>query len=122
MTISCITLFGKLGAPKSAPITSDLDGWRPIEGSPSMKTWIENKTADGKFLSGYWEAKPGTYHVTYKADEFIHIFEGKFTLTEDGTGHVASFSAGDTLNIAAGFSGTWKIEETIRKVFAIRIV
>lgn len=121
MSISSVSLFGKLSAPKSAPITADLDGWKPIAGSPSMKTWIENKTSDGKFLTGYWEAMPGTYHVTYKADELIHLFEGKFTLTEDGTGNTAKFSAGDTLHIAAGFSGTWKTEEKIRKIFAIRV-
>jgi len=121
MSISSVSLFGKISAPKSAPITADLDGWKPVAGSPSMKTWIENKTADGKFLTGYWEAMPGTYHVTYKADELIHLFEGKFTLTEDGTGKTAHFSAGDSLLIAAGFSGTWKTEEKIRKIFAIRI-
>jgi uncharacterized cupin superfamily protein len=112
---------GTVNAPKSAPITADLDGWKPVDGTPSMKTWIENKTADGKFLTGYWEAMPGTYHVTYAADEFIHLFEGKFTLTEDGTGETAQFSAGDSLYIAAGFSGLWKTEQKIRKVFAIRI-
>ena len=72
-------------------------------------------------LTGFWEAMPGSYHVTYKADEYIHVFEGKFTLTEDGTGNTAQFGAGDTLHIAAGFTGVWKTEEKIRKTFAIRI-
>ena len=39
-----VHLFGKYTAPLSTPITTDLDGWKPVEGSPSMKTWIENKT------------------------------------------------------------------------------
>ncbi len=116
-----ITKFGPYSAPKSEPITADLDGWKPIEGSPSMKTWIENKTDDGKFLTGFWECTPGTYHVTYKADELIHMFEGKMTLTPDGGGASQTFSAGDSLHIAAGFSGTWKTEAKIRKIFAIRI-
>ena len=72
-----VTLFGKYTAPKSTPITADLDGWKPIEGAPTMKTWIEHKTPDGKFLTGFWEATPGTYHVTYTADELVHMFEGK---------------------------------------------
>ena len=116
-----ITAFGKYSAPKSTPITADLDGWNPVAGSPTMKTWIENKTADGKFLTGFWEATPGTYHVTYKADELIHLFEGKVTLTEDGTGKTAQFKAGDSFQIDAGFVGTWKTEEKIRKIFAIRV-
>lgn len=112
--------FGTFSAPKSDPITTDLDGWKPVSGSPSMKTWIENKTDDGKFLTGFWEATPGSYHVTYKADELIHLFEGRVTLTEDG-GEARTFSAGDSFHVAAGFVGTWKIEEKIRKIFAIRI-
>lgn len=121
MSIASITAFGKLDSPNSTPITSDLDGWKPIAGSPTMKTWIESKSADGKFLTGYWEATPGSYHVTYKADELIHMFEGQCTLTEDGTGKTMSFSAGDSWQIAAGFTGVWKTEAKIRKIFAIRI-
>ncbi|WBT40096.1 cupin domain-containing protein [Hyphomicrobium sp. DMF-1] len=119
--MSSISSFGTYKAPKSAPITADLEGWKPVEGSPTMKTWIENKTDDGKFLTGFWEATPGSYHVTYKADELIHLFEGKVTLTEDGSGEQKTFSAGDSLHIAAGFTGIWKTEERIRKIFAIRI-
>lgn len=115
-----VASFGTYGAPQSTPITADLDGWRPIEGSPSMKTWIEHKTEDGKFLTGFWEATPGSYHVTYKADELIHLFEGKVTLTSD-EGETRTFSAGDSFHVAAGFSGVWKTEERIRKIFAIRI-
>ena len=52
MSIASVSLFGKLSAPKSTPITADLDGWKPIAGSPPMKTWIENKTSDGKYMTG----------------------------------------------------------------------
>ena len=115
-----VTLFGKYTAPKSTPITTDLDGWKPMKGSPTMKTWIEHKTADGKFLTGFWEATPGTYHVTYKADELVHMFEGKLTLTEDG-GETKHYSPGDSFLVPAGFTGVWTIDERIRKIFAIRI-
>lgn len=112
--------FGKFGACNSTPITTDLAGWEPVAGSPTMKTWIEHATDDSKFLTGFWEATPGSYHVTYKADELIHLFEGKVTLTEDG-GETKQYSAGDSFFVAAGFSGVWKTEERIRKIFAIRI-
>jgi len=49
------------------------------------------------------------------------MFEGKMTLTPDGGGPSQTFSAGDSLHIAAGFVGTWKTEAKIRKIFAIRI-
>ncbi|MDN3712741.1 cupin domain-containing protein [Paracoccus cavernae] len=111
--------FGTYQAPNSEPITTDLDWWEPVEGTPSMKTWIENQTDDGKFLTGYWEATPGSYRVVYGVDEYIHMFEGKVTLTQDGE-EPKTFQAGDTFYIEAGFNGIWKTEETVRKLFAIR--
>ncbi|MGD9919863.1 MAG: cupin domain-containing protein [Pseudorhodoplanes sp.] len=110
--------YGNLFAPKALPIEVDLDGWVPVEGSPSMRTWIEHKTDDGKFLTGFWEAMPGSYRVTYAADEFIHLFEGKVALMPD-RGLTFTFSAGDSFQIPRGFTGLWKTEERIRKIFTI---
>lgn len=112
--------FGKLSSPKSTPITTDLDGWKPVEGSPTMKTYIEHSTKDGKFLTGFWEATPGTYQVTYNVDEMVHMFQGKAVLTEDG-GESRTFVGGDTFLVEAGFKGTWKTLETVRKTFAIKV-
>lgn len=112
--------FGSYRAPTVEPITTDLDWWTPVEGSPTMRTWIEHQSEDGKFLTGYWEATPGSYRVTYGCDEHIHMFEGKCTLIQDGE-EPKSFKAGDIFYIEEGFSGIWKTEETVRKMFAIRI-
>ena len=115
-----IISFGKFGAPHSAPITADLGGWKPVEGKPTMKTWIEHAPVDGKFLTGFWEATPGTYEVTYNADEMVHMFKGKATLT-DSTGESRTYVGGDSFFVEAGFKGTWKTLETVQKIFAIRI-
>jgi uncharacterized protein len=115
-----IVSFGKYDAPNTSPITDDLGGWIPVEGSPSMKTWIEHASADGKYLTGFWEAMPGTYQVTYNADEMVHMFKGKATLTEDG-GESRTFSGGDSFVVKAGFKGTWKTIEKVQKIFAIKI-
>lgn len=112
--------FGKYDAANSTPITTDLDGWKPVAGSPTMKTWIEHATADGKFLTGFWEATPGTYQVSYNADEMVHMFEGKATLTDED-GKSRTYAGGDSFLVEAGFKGTWKTEETVRKIFAIKI-
>ena len=45
------------------PITEDLEGWRVIEGEPTMKTWIMRTSNDGSMISGVWTATPGTYHA-----------------------------------------------------------
>lgn len=113
-----IIKFGTDSAPNSEPITEDLDWWHPVEGSPTMKTWVEHSAQDGKLLAGYWEATPGTYRVKYDVDEYIKLHAGKVTLTNDGD-EPQTFSAGDTLFIEAGFDGLWKTEETVRKSFVI---
>lgn len=112
--------FGKLGACNSTPITADLEGWKPVEGSPTMKTWIEHATADGKFLTGFWEATPGTYQVTYNVDEMVHMFQGKATLTDAG-GESKTYAGGDSFFVPAGSKVTWKTLETVRKIFAIKV-
>lgn len=115
-----IISFGKFDAPNSAPITEDLGGWKPVEGNPTMKTWIEHAPADGKFLTGFWEATPGSYQVTYNADELVHMFKGKATLTNTA-GESVTYVGGDSFLVEAGFKGTWKTIETVQKIFAIRI-
>jgi hypothetical protein len=112
--------FGQYTQPSTDPITSDLDGWRPVAGSPTMRTWLEHVPEDGKFLTGYWEATPGTYAVTYNADEMVHMFEGKATLT-DQNGNSVTYQGGDSFVVEAGFKGTWETLETVHKIFAIRI-
>ena len=112
--------FGTIANNNVDPITTDLDGWVAVEGSPSMKTWLQYVPEDGKLLTGFWEATPGTYQVTYNADELVNMFEGKATLTDDA-GNSITYVGGDSFVVQAGFKGTWKTEETVRKVFAIRI-
>lgn len=115
-----IVSFGKLSSPKSTPITTDLDGWKPVEGSPTMKTYIEHATEDGKFLTGFWEATPGTYQVTYNVDEMVHMFQGIAVLTEAG-GSSKTYVGGDTFFVPAGSTVTWKTIEPVRKAFAIKV-
>ena len=111
----------KLGPLTSVePSTADLDGWVVVEGNPSMKTWVLHTSADGSMMSGYWEATPGTYHATYSAYEFVHVIEGKMTITPDG-GTPVHIKAGDAFVVEADFKGLWKIEETIRKHFDFKL-
>jgi uncharacterized protein len=77
-----IKKFGLYIARSVDPITEDLDWWHPVEGAPTMQTWIEHQSGDGKFLTGYWEATPGSYRGKYEVDEFIRMFEGRAILTD----------------------------------------
>ena len=102
------------------PITDDLEGWVVTEGTPTMKTWIMHSSEDGTMISGYWEATPGTYHATYKDYEFVHLIEGEIVIAEDGKKPI-TLRAGDAFVVEAGFSGSWKIVESVRKHFDIRL-
>jgi uncharacterized cupin superfamily protein len=111
----------KLGPLTSVePSTADLEGWVVVDGNPSMKTWVLHTSADGTMMSGYWEATPGTYHATYTAYEFVHVIEGRMTITPDG-GTPVHLGPGDAFVVEPDFKGLWKIEETIRKHFDFKL-
>lgn len=113
-------LISKIKNRSVEPIESDLEGWKKIAGNPSMKTWIEYTSDDKSMISGWWEATPGTYHATYEAWEFVHLIEGRITITPDG-GSPQEFGAGDAFVVEKGFEGTWVIEEAVVKHFVIRL-
>jgi len=107
-------------APGPEPITADLDGWKKVEGNPTMKTWVQHTSKDGSVISGTWEATPGTYHATYGAYEFVHLIDGQITITPDG-GSAVTLKPGDAFTVEPGFAGTWKIEKPVRKHFCIKL-
>ena len=98
----------------------DLDGWKKVEGNPTMKTWIQHTSADGSVISGTWEATPGTYHATYGAYEFVHLIDGQITITPDG-GTSVTMTPGCAFTVEPGFAGTWKIEKPVKKHFCIKL-
>lgn len=110
----------KLGTPVNDPITSDLAGWKVVEGTPTMKTWIQHTSADGSMISGTWMATPGSYHATYTGYEFVHLIEGRLSITPDG-GETIQMTPGDAFVVEPGFTGVWKIEEKVLKHFDIKL-
>ena len=75
-------------APGPEPMLTDLEGWTKIEGTPTMKTWVQHTSIDGSVISGTWEATLGTWHAAYKFYEFVHMIEGQITITPDGAAPV----------------------------------
>ncbi len=112
--------FAKIGNKTATPIETDLDGWKKVEGNPTMKTWIEYTSDDESMISGWWEATPGTYHASYESWEFVHLIEGQITITPDG-GSPNQVGPGDAFVVEKGFKGTWKIEQKALKHFAIKL-
>ena len=110
----------KFGVCAATPIETDLDGWKKIEGHPTMKTWIEYTSDDGSMISGWWAATPGTYHATYAALELVHMIEGQITITPEG-GEPVTIGPGDAFVVEKNFVGTWKIEKEVFKHFSIKL-
>ncbi len=109
----------KLAERKVDPITSDLEGWKKVEGSPTMRTWIEYSSDAEGLMAGWWEATPGTYHATYTAWEYVHMIEGRITITPDG-GDAYEVGPDDVFVIEAEFEGTWEITEKVLKHFVMK--
>jgi uncharacterized cupin superfamily protein len=110
----------KFGVKAAEPIESDLDGWKKIDGTPTMKTWVEYTSGDGSMISGWWAATPGTYHATYAAPEFVHMIEGEITIAPDG-GRPVKVGPGDAFVVEADFKGTWVVEKEVFKHFSIKL-
>ena len=79
MTDKTILKFGAVDNTEAG----DLAGWVVVEGKPTMKTAVQHTTADGKVMSGTWQATPGTYHATYSDYEFVHMIAGRIIITPD---------------------------------------
>jgi uncharacterized cupin superfamily protein len=116
MTDQTILKFGAVGHAEAG----DLAGWVVVEGTPTMKTAVQHTTADGKVLSGTWQATPGTYHATYSDYEFVHMIAGRIVITPDG-GAPVEVGPGDAFVVEADFKGTWKIIEAVTKHFVVRV-
>ena len=81
---------------------------------------LEFTALDGSMISGTWEATTGTWHATYQFYEFVHLIEGRITITPDG-GAPVTLNPGDAFVVEPNFKGTWKIEAPVRKHFAIKL-
>ncbi len=99
----------------------DLEDWGDLEEAtgPAMKTSGQTlwESGDGA-ESGVWECTPGPSRWTLDTNEFVHILSGRMTVTADGDTPV-EVEPGATVLFPRGWTGTWDIHETIRKLYVI---
>jgi uncharacterized cupin superfamily protein len=91
---------------------------RLIAGTP--KQTIANHFTDPtqQFFAGRWSSTRGKWRVRYTESELCHLTAGRVRIeSTDGTS--ATFMAGDTFVVPAGFEGTWEVLEDCSKVYAI---
>ncbi|WP_028203921.1 cupin domain-containing protein [Paraburkholderia nodosa] len=68
--------------------------------------------------TGVFDCTPGIYRRGVEQAEIMHFVAGSGSFTEDGKDSI-HFRAGDTLFFEPDTKGTWRIDETIRKIYVI---
>ncbi|HYE51440.1 MAG TPA: cupin domain-containing protein [Azospirillaceae bacterium] len=94
------------------------DAGKILSGDPEQSVRNHYASADGRFNVGVWEGKPGTWRVAFTETEFCHLLSGKVVVTADD-GTARTFTAGDAFVMPSGFTGTWEVVETARKLYAV---
>jgi uncharacterized protein len=100
--------------------SAELEEWGPLAeatGEP-MQTSGLTLWHDGDQEVGVWECTPGPSRWKLETHEFVQILAGNMTVTPDG-GEPQKIGPGDVAVFPRGWSGTWQIHETIRKVYVI---
>ena len=107
--------------PSATPTRPELEDWGALEEAtgPEMATsGLTLWTGEGDQEVGIWECTPGPSRWLLETNEFITVVAGRMTVTVDG-GEPLELATGDTAVFPKGWSGTWDIAETLRKVYVI---
>lgn len=104
----------------AAAATAELEDWGPLEEATGEEMSTSGLTfwKDGDQEAGVWECTPGPSRWTLETHEFVQILSGRMTCTPDG-GEPTEIGPGDIAVFPRGWTGTWQIHETIRKVYVI---
>lgn len=100
--------------------TAELEDWGPLEEATGEEMTTSGLTLwqEGDSEVGVWQCTPGPSYWKLETHEFVHIVAGKMTVTPDG-GLPTEIGPGDVAVFPRGWSGTWQIQQTIRKVYVI---
>jgi uncharacterized cupin superfamily protein len=98
-----------LGLPSAEPLTGDI----------MTASFVPFTSEDGKILCGTWECEQGASRWEFlDRGEFIHVLSGRMTVQQDGEDGV-TLTAGSSAVFPLGWTGTWTVHETLRKVFTV---
>jgi uncharacterized cupin superfamily protein len=98
------------------PRLHDTPGYEVIEGDPRCSIRMDRGTQSTRTRLGVWMCTPGTFRCVEKGDELQTVIEGRLVIViEDGSS--SEFGPGDSFFTQKGERVTWKIVETVKKVF-----
>jgi uncharacterized protein len=99
---------------------AELEDWGPLAEATehAMATHGVELWEEGGASAGIWECQPGPSRWVLDTNEVIYLVAGRMTVTPDG-GEPSEIGVGDVAVFPVGWTGTWDIHETVRKVYAI---
>jgi len=87
------------------------------EGDPQVS--LKELYDDGVSDVGVWECTPGSWSITDRADtETVYVLSGAGVI-ENEDGSSLEIKEGSVFVLPKGWSGRWRITETLRKVYVI---
>jgi len=108
---------------KNPSVAQDLKDWGVIptmlEGESRTSGVIIYKGEDGSPETGVWVCTPGFWSCEVERDEFCHFIAGRATYTHD-SGEIIDIHPDTAAFFQAGWKGTCRVHETVRKVYMIR--
>lgn len=104
------------------PANIELEAWpldeEQIVGDvPEVSGLLLDTSADGRIERGIWEHAPGVSRDT-ESDEIFVVLSGRATI-EVENGPTLEVGPGSTGLLHAGDRTTWRVHETLRKVFQV---
>ncbi len=101
----------------------ELTDWGPvltmIEGRSLTSGVLIHKDPDGENECGLWVCTPGYWNCHVTRDEFCHFLAGRATYTHE-SGEVIEIEPDTAAFFPAGWRGTCRVHEAVRKVYMIR--
>ncbi|AHY45413.1 putative enzyme of the cupin superfamily [Rubrobacter radiotolerans] len=90
-----------------------------IEGESRASGVLIHKGRGGSPEAGVWVCTPGFWRLCVERDEFCHFLEGRCTYTHE-SGEVIEIEPDTSAFFPAGWTGTCRVRETVRKAYMIR--
>jgi uncharacterized cupin superfamily protein len=88
-----------------------------LEGEPYERWRVVSD--DGRVELGVWDVTPGSFRGSCSGYyELMHFVAGSGTIT-DAAGTVTEIRPGVVMLCPDGWSGTWHVDETVRKTYAV---
>lgn len=113
----------------STPVLRDPVGLAELKDWGSIPTMLEGQShtsgvllhrgSEGESECGVWVCTPGYWRCEVTRDEFCHFLVGHCVYTRDD-GEVIEITPGTAAFFPAGWCGTCRVLETVRKVYMIR--